>query len=796
MKTILQSAVLLLLTCGIIGRPVAQAQTPTLEFAAGASNPTGNGPSINDQVITFQANANNPTGSTFSAYSPTTTATLSLSDQQFAQPATKIVTGTGVAFGANLNAAGSLAQPLALFPLLNLVGGSTNADYISATGLTGGIDVAANRGIELFVSVETLPTPVPANARYRYADLTINFNRSVANPVIHLTGLGGNFGGGIGFTSELDLVSADLGATAVTLSKLKGSTELEVTPTQILNNAPIPGGTTGAGAASGSVLVNTPNGGGVRSLVFRIYLRPDANGGAIHTTDNSRHTADGWLISVSSLAAVSPITGVVYEDVNYGGGAGRPRTASGSSVRSGARVELYNVAGTFVSATTTNTSGQYTFTPGLGDYIVRVVNSTVTSSRPGYTTALSPVQTYNNDTDHVGGEDPTKADAAAGAAGTTLASLNAGTTIAQSQTSVTVAVGTTAVEADFGFNFSTIVNTNNSGQGSLRQFVANSNVLLNTNLDQAAFNGTVATGTIAIDPAAGMEYAIFMMNDGRTTGTALPGLRLGMTAPTGYNGTTKAFTFNVGTLFRITDSNTAIDGKVQTQLTGEGTLPTATALAGEIILDLTASGQGGLAITGGNTRIASLNISSAGVNTGSRALNTAGAVIEDGVAIVLSGAATSGSVVTDVTGQNNTIATVLLANGATGVTLNNNSFRVGRSVAAVGTATIAYDGAGVLLTNASNNTIRNNNISNNSGFGIELLAASNGNTISNNIINANGLNTTTTADDAGISIQVGNNNLIQANTITGNSGDGIMAMSGTSGNRFTQNNTGNNNGNG
>jgi len=64
-------------------------------------------------------------------------------------------------------------------------------------------------------------------------------------------------------------------------------------------------------------------------------------------------------------------------------------------VRSGARVELYNNAGAYVTFTTSDALGNYTFS-GLaaGNYTVRVVNATVTSSRTGYVAGLLPVQTY------------------------------------------------------------------------------------------------------------------------------------------------------------------------------------------------------------------------------------------------------------------------------------------------------------------------------------------------------------------------------------------------------------------
>ncbi|AII52164.1 hypothetical protein N008_09270 [Hymenobacter sp. APR13] len=512
-------------------------------------------------------------------------------------------------------------------------------------------------------------------------------------------------------------------------------------------------------------------------------------------------TPNADAASPSPIYYQTAILGNVFEDANYGGGAGRSQTASNGEGVSGARVELYSSAGSFIGFANADAAGNYSFVNGLNGitltastvYRVRVVNSTVVSNRPGSIAGLLPVQTYlNGNVNRVGGEEPNLIDEVANTGAQTLVQVEAVSAAGTIETltpltgtgSVTTPASGPLVGVDFGFNFSTVVNTNNSGQGSLRQFIVNSNTLTNANLDQAAFNGTAAATTTAIDPAAGVEYAIFMLNDGRLTG-APAGLRDAMTAPAGYNITSKAFTFNSATLPTITDSNTAIDGKLQTILTGEGTIPTANNTAGEIILDFVGATRGGLLITGANTRIASLNVTNAGVAVGSRALNTTGAVQSDGAAIVFTGAGTIGSVVNNITGQNNTIATVLLEGGATGVTISNSVMRTGRATAASGT-TIAYDGAGILLSNASGNTINNNNISANNGFGIELAGGSNGNTITGNQIGSNGAGTAT-ASDAGISITLGNNNLIGNNTITGNSGDGIVAANSTSGNRFTQN---------
>jgi hypothetical protein len=156
----------------------------------------------------------------------------------------------------------------------------------------------------------------------------------------------------------------------------------------------------------------------------------------------------GTMTTTHGDLASSPrvkITGTVFEDVNYGGGAGRSLAGSTGVVRPNARVELYDAAGTFITSTTTNASGVFTLTGAPGQtYTIRVVNSSVTSSRPGAVGTLVGVQTFRTsgltgtvgtaDTSRVGGEDPTKIDAGNGS--TTLAALTSGTNTPQSITSV------------------------------------------------------------------------------------------------------------------------------------------------------------------------------------------------------------------------------------------------------------------------------------------------------------------------------------------------------------------------
>ena len=253
--------------------------------------------------------------------------------------------------------------------------------------------------------------------------------------------------------------------------------------------------------------------------------------------------------SASIVTAAYLLSGTVFEDVNYGGGAGRSLAASSGVARPAARVELYDAGGTLKSAMTTNASGQYSFTVAVSAaYTVRVVSGTVLSSRPGAVAALVPVPTWiNGDANRVGGENPAKPDAGNGS--TLLSLLNVGSTVAQAITSVTV-TGANVSGIDFGFNFDTVVNTNDSGQGSLRQFILNANALGNTGLAQAG-------------QTAGQEAAIFMITDG----AAHAGLRAGLASQLSSYGA--AVITPLVALSTLTDDNTTMDGATQTTNVGD-----------------------------------------------------------------------------------------------------------------------------------------------------------------------------------------------------------------------------------
>ena len=322
---------------------------------------------------------------------------------------------------------------------------------------------------------------------------------------------------------------------------------------------------TGANATTGGQIdINTQT-----TVKFRAQVTPPAPTGTVVSNQgalafvaqqsgvafNARSDGDATQggtqpTTVSTVSAL--MSGTVFEDVNYGGGAGRSRTTSGGTPVVGARVELYDASGNFAGSTTSSASGVFTLDGWpAGSYRVRVVNSSVLSTRTGAVAGLLPVQTWRTDattgtpvavTDRVGGENPVLADAAANTTNAALATLTTSTTTVQSLTPVTFG-NANLTGLDFGFNFDTIVNANDAGQGSLRQFLLNANALGNTGLAQAGLT-------------AGVETSVFMVSDG----LAHPGLRAGLTSGLSAGAVTITL---ASPLPAITGAFTRVDGRTQ-----------------------------------------------------------------------------------------------------------------------------------------------------------------------------------------------------------------------------------------
>ncbi|MGI4823853.1 MAG: right-handed parallel beta-helix repeat-containing protein [Janthinobacterium lividum] len=496
----------------------------------------------------------------------------------------------------------------------------------------------------------------------------------------------------------------------------------------------------------------------------------------------------GGVWGRAALAQTTPtvVTGYVYEDVNYGGGAGRPLMANGTAKLSDAKVELYTSTGDFVATTTTDTNGKYTFTAVPGTYQVRVVNSTVTSSRPHLdpvtglpVTGLLPVQTYNGTTTRVGGENPAIQDAPANSGTQTLADLSTSTATPESIAALTVA-GTTMAGPDFGFNFDLVVNTRDAGQGSLRQFIINSNALTNAGLDQVASSAVVAAGTTIPDPLAGVETSLFMIPDGLAHAGLLAAGSGGPSADPNYTsvvvgGVEQKYVSiaPASALDAITDANTTIDGSTQT--INIGNTNSATLGTGGTV------GTGSLTLGTLNGREVQLvgNRSFDGLTVSATYTTVRGLSIYGFVKNILVGA----------TSSNVMIERNVLGASATSFTDPGANARSTQE--------------GVFLNNSTNGTVRNNLIGFNGGMGVWAYgdgSGANNNTISGNEIRGNGQETITDGEGLvsdGLELQgASTNNTVTSNLITANLGHGIDSFGNTVGGNTITSNTISNNGQG
>ena len=363
----------------------------------------------------------------------------------------------------------------------------------------------------------------------------------------------------VGATSTLTISLTNSSSTAAT-----GAAFTDAYPANMFNAA-TPGAATTCGgtvtaAANGTSLAlsggTIPAGG---SCAVTVSITSNVAGNYLNSTGPLTTTnAGNGLAATASLIVTMTLRGRVFEDVNYGGGAGRSVAASGGAPVPAARVELFNSGGTFVTSTLTNVSGDYSFA-GLaaGNHTVRVVNSTVVSSRAGAVATLLPVQTYRTnglaanvgiaDSARVGGEAPQLIDAGNGS--TTLTALATATTTPQSITPVFV--GTANITGiDFGFNFDTIVSTRDTGQGSLRQFIVNSNALTG--------EGSLAQSGLP----AGVETSVFMIPNGQ----ANPGHHTGYANQlTTAGANTGAAVITLATVLpTLTGASTRLDATTQT----------------------------------------------------------------------------------------------------------------------------------------------------------------------------------------------------------------------------------------
>jgi hypothetical protein len=196
----------------------------------------------------------------------------------------------------------------------------------------------------------------------------------------------------------------------------------------------------------------------------------------------------GWTLAGTTVSAAQistcRITGRVFEDGDYSGGPGTGFVAGIDLGLPNVQVEHYNGLGTLLGTTTTDAAGNYSLSAANGaSYTIRVVSSSIGDAdtppgggyNVGFTSALAE-QTYehnglsgNGGAGAMGGNNPAVSDPA------TLAGAGVG------DTNVTVTLnGANLSGVDLGFAFNPVVNINDSGQGSLRQAMLNSNAIAGT----------------------------------------------------------------------------------------------------------------------------------------------------------------------------------------------------------------------------------------------------------------------------------------------------------------------------
>ncbi|MCB0471791.1 MAG: DUF11 domain-containing protein, partial [Flavobacteriaceae bacterium] len=500
------------------------------------------------------------------------------------------------------------------------------------------------------------------------------------------------------------------------------------------------------------------------------------------------------FVIVNSVVVKVPsnlITGTVFEDINYGGGAGRDMATAGGTPIQNATVELYDNSGSLIQTTTTNASGKYVFA-GMqnGTYYVRVVNNTVRSNRGGGSGCATclPVQTFRRDYNSGTGVYTDYANEVGGA-NTTATDTAAGVLTGAQSVSTVVIFADGAASLDFGFNFNTIVNTNNVGQGSLRQFIINSNALAETGMDQEANS--------IFDPAGGNDYSIFMIPP--------TGDPLGRPADPNYS--SGVFDIDIGSvrLPTITDNDTHVDGRTQTAYSGNtnaGTLGAGGSVVGVSGTTLPVYNKPEIQVHSNDQDVFTIN--SSGVNIRNLSLYTLTAqasiqidsgnnnhITENTFGVDALGVQTStGTYGVDIQGGTTVNVTGnYFSGGITGTNINGGS--------TINITSNHFDQSGdgacedaILLTSGSNVTIATNLIDLSAANGIDGLNFTGGATITENTITNSGQNggsCSGSLENAGIRLY-GSNSSITSNIVANNGGAGIVITGGnTSGNLISQN---------
>ncbi len=478
------------------------------------------------------------------------------------------------------------------------------------------------------------------------------------------------------------------------------------------------------------------------------------------------------------------VSGRVFEDADFAGTASDWDGGAGDLALPDVDVELYDNTDTLVTSVTTDASGNYTFT-GVADgtYKVRARSATIgdsnTPPRGGFNAACGITdpasgppcvlaeQTWGNGVALYGGQSATVDD--------TATNNDAGP--GDTYVSVTMSGGNVS-NVNFGFAYNLIVNVEDSGQGSLRQFIENANGI-------GAAGGTTANSSefrmqVPANAGGGTWWRI-------TPTSALPAMTDAGTVVNGSTQTTNGGDTNPGLL--------GVGGTV-----GVDALPLPQVAAPEVEITDGAAIAVGLHVQANNTTIRGLAISGFGPGGGNGAIliavATTGTLIEDNLlgssagsfsdpgagsrnAVgVYSDGGDSGTIRNNLIGFNSQRG-VQLANGSTGWTVDGNEIRDNAETT---------DSDGIAVRDSPTNDVTGNLMTGSASQGI-VVTNSAGVVFTNNTLTGNGVGTSTTvAQSAAITIRATTTGAVfDRNVVRANYGAGIQVNDGAGTTRLTQN---------
>lgn len=375
LKPLMLVGIALIAMQGLMAQAIPTIELPYLPTGGNGGTNLGIGASTAPVVPKFwNDNANS---NSFTTYTPTSTFSVALANQQFTGlnygtanygglvPPVSTLQSTGLVFGITPALANDPSPVNGGTPAdaryLRLGsypgnGGPTNSMFTSNPTATGaqlgtGINVinggnsSINGGVEIFTTAQVLLSDTlahPRGSRVYFGDLVLSFSQPVKNPVIHIAGLGGSYrylpfqrvDVPANYVSTFFSTELELSTPGLSSSLLSGNSYISLSGNNILNNNDVNpnGGSTfdptetpfnNVGAASGSIKIT----GTVQQLVYRVYLQGGTASDFAWSAPGTKvlgpgaqrdpFTGDIWYVSASyDKPALQVITGNVFNDAD------------------------------------------------------------------------------------------------------------------------------------------------------------------------------------------------------------------------------------------------------------------------------------------------------------------------------------------------------------------------------------------------------------------------------------------------------------------------------------------------